>query len=106
MQRCAALIAEHPDLELLAPAPLNIVNFRWTEPGVSRERLDDINREILFRLQEDAIALPSSTTLPKGFAIRCANTNHRSTDADFDALIDAVARLGKELARGTGRGSG
>lgn len=97
MQRFAAKVEAHPELELLAPVPLNVVNFRWTKPGLSREQLDAVNKEILFRLQEDAVALPSQTTLPKGFAIRCANTNHRTKDDDFDALIDAVVRLGAEL---------
>jgi glutamate/tyrosine decarboxylase-like PLP-dependent enzyme len=97
MQRFAAKVEAHPELELLAPVPLNVVNFRWTKPGLSRERLDELNKEILFRLQEDAIALPSQTTLPKGFAIRCANTNHRTRDDDFDALMEAVVRLAREL---------
>jgi glutamate/tyrosine decarboxylase-like PLP-dependent enzyme len=99
MQRCAALIEAHPSLELLAPAPLNVVNFRWTRAGVSRETLDDVNREVLLRLQERAIALPSATTLPRGYAIRCANTNHRTTDDDIDALIAGTVTLGDEVWR-------
>jgi glutamate/tyrosine decarboxylase-like PLP-dependent enzyme len=97
MQRLAKLIDEHPALELLAPVPLNVVNFRWTRPGVPREVLDDVNREILMRLQERGIALPSATTLPRGYAIRCANTNHRTTDEDFDALVASTAALGDEI---------
>lgn len=98
MQRFAAKVEAHPELELLAPVPLNVVNFRWTKPNLSREQLDAINKEILFRVQEDAIALPSQTTLVNGFAIRCANTNHRTRDDDFDALMDAVVRIGNELS--------
>jgi hypothetical protein len=32
------------------------------------------------------------------FAIRVCITNHRSTRADFDALVEAVIALGRELA--------
>jgi len=99
MQRCAALVEAHPSLELLAPVPLNVVNLRWTRPGLSAEQLDAVNREILFRLQERAIALPSATTLPRGYAIRAANTNHRTTDADIDALVEGTAALGDEIWR-------
>jgi aromatic-L-amino-acid decarboxylase len=97
MQRFAAIVDAHPALELLAPAPLNVVNFRWTHSGVHGDALDDINREILLRLQESGIALPSATTLPRGYAIRCANTNHRTRDDDFDALVEATVALGEEI---------
>jgi len=97
VQRAAALVEAHPALELVAPAPLNVLNFRYAPAGLPATELDAVNREILLRVQERGIALPSGTTLPRGYAIRCANTNHRSTDADFDALLDAVVRLGEEL---------
>jgi glutamate/tyrosine decarboxylase-like PLP-dependent enzyme len=93
----AARVAAAPDLELLAPAPLNIVNFRYAPAGVATERLDALNREILLRLQERGIAVPSGTTIRGRYAIRVAITNHRSTDADFSALIDGVRAIGTEL---------
>ena len=96
-QRLAQLVREHPDLELLAPAPLNLVNFRYAPKGSAPDSLDSLNREILARLQEDGIAAPSGTVLGERFAIRVAVTNHRSVDADFDALVEAVARLGAEI---------
>ena len=97
MQRLARIVEAHPDLELLAPAPLNIVCLRWAPRGVPRDKLDAVNREILFLLQERGIALPSATTLPKGYAIRCANTNYRTRDDDFDALVNAVVSIGAEV---------
>ena len=93
----AARVVAAPDLELLAPAPLNIVNFRYAPAGVATERLDALNREILLRLQERGIAVPSGTTIRGRYAIRVAITNHRSTDADFAALIDGVRAIGAEL---------
>jgi hypothetical protein len=65
-----------------------------------------VNREILFRLQEQGIALPSATTLPRGYAIRCANTNHRTRDEDFDMLIGAVVAIGNEVWRERGAAEG
>ncbi|MFZ9899170.1 MAG: hypothetical protein ACO3F5_07000, partial [Gemmatimonadaceae bacterium] len=56
-----------------------------------------LNREILLRLQERGIAVPSGTTIRGRYAIRVAITNHRSTDADFSALIDGVRAIGTEL---------
>jgi aromatic-L-amino-acid decarboxylase len=97
MQRMAARVRAHPALELCAPAPLNIVNLRWVHAQATPNELDAVNREVLLRIQERGIALPSATTLPRGYAIRCANTNHRTTDDDLDALIDAVAGIGAEV---------
>jgi aromatic-L-amino-acid/L-tryptophan decarboxylase len=94
----AGLIEHHADLELLAPASLNIVCFRYAPPGVSSSDLDALNAEILLRLQEGGIAVPSSTSIQGKFAIRVAILNHRSRRADFDLLVAAVARLGNELS--------
>ncbi len=96
--RLAALVDAHAALERLAPVPLNIVNFRFTGPGLDDAALDALNREILIQLQERGIAAPSGTTIRGRFAIRVAISNHRSRDEDFDALVDAVAAIGAELA--------
>jgi glutamate/tyrosine decarboxylase-like PLP-dependent enzyme len=94
----AARIDAEPELELLAPVPLNIVCFRYAPAGVPDERLNALNEEILMRLQEDGIAVPSGTTLHGRFAIRVANVNHRSRREDFDLLADSVLRIGRELS--------
>jgi glutamate/tyrosine decarboxylase-like PLP-dependent enzyme len=94
----AGLIETEPELELLAPVPLNVVCFRYTQAGQSDEALNALNRELLLRLQEAGIAVPSSTVLHGRFAIRCAITNHRTQREDLEMLVEAVVRLGQELA--------
>ena len=87
----ACVLAE-PRLELLAPVNLNIVCFRY--------RADDaVNREIVSDIQESGIAAPSSTTLNGKFAIRAAIVNHRTEQADIDALVAAVLEFGGERCR-------
>jgi glutamate/tyrosine decarboxylase-like PLP-dependent enzyme len=82
----ARVLAE-PRLELLAPVNLNIVCFRY--------RADDaVNREIVADVQESGVAAPSSTTLDGKFAIRAAIVNHRTEEADIDALVAAVLACG------------
>jgi aromatic-L-amino-acid decarboxylase len=85
-------------LELLAPAPLNVVCFRYVAPGLDAEALDALNEELLIRIQERGIAVPSSTVLGGRFALRVAITNHRSRVEDFDLFLDAVLAVGAELA--------
>jgi len=84
-------------LELLAPAPLNVVCFRYVAPGLDAAALDAVNEEILLRVQERGIAVPSSTVLGGRFALRVAITNHRSRLEDFDLFVDAVLSIGAEL---------
>jgi glutamate/tyrosine decarboxylase-like PLP-dependent enzyme len=90
-------VAAEPRLELMAPVPLNIVCFRYAAPGLDGAALDAVNQEILLRVQERGIAVPSSTVLSGRFAIRVAITNHRSRREDFDLLVDAVLAAGAEL---------
>jgi aromatic-L-amino-acid decarboxylase len=99
----ASLVHRHVELELLAPVPLNIVCLRYagkrgSGEGGRGETLDALNQELLIRLQERGIAVPSGTVLDGKFAIRVAITNHRSRREDFDLLVDAVAQLGRELS--------
>jgi aromatic-L-amino-acid decarboxylase len=90
-------IAAEPRLELLAPVPLNVVCFRFVAPGMDGAALDSVNQEILIRVQERGIAVPSSTVLGGRFALRVAITNHRSRREDFDLFVDAVLAAGAEL---------
>jgi len=90
-------VEQDPELDLLAPVPLNVVCFRYTRAGLADEALNAINREILIRLQEEGVAVPSGTTLAGRYAIRVANVNHRSRREDFAALADAVVRIGREV---------
>jgi len=96
-QYLAKLIRENGELELLADVPLNIVCYRWNPGGMEEEELNACNKEILMRLHEEAIALPTYTVLHGRYAIRVAITNHRSKLEDFEALADASARIGREL---------
>ena len=90
-------VEAEPELELLAPVPLNVVNFRYRAKGLDEEASNALNARILVALQERGIAAPSSTVLRGRFAIRVAITNHRSRREDFDALVAATIALGREF---------
>ncbi len=92
-------VAGEAELELLAPVPLNVVNFRYRKAGLDEAALNALNARILIALQERGIAAPSSTVLKGRFAIRVAITNYRSRRADFDALVDGVLALAREFTR-------
>lgn len=102
--RLASLVSSASDLELLAPVPLNLVVFRYAPRDANGNTLDDealdaLNMEILLRLHERGIAVPSSTRVHGKFAIRVAITNHRTRFSDIDLLVKSVREIGGEVGR-------
>jgi glutamate/tyrosine decarboxylase-like PLP-dependent enzyme len=87
-------VLAEPLLELLAPAELNIVCFRYRAADP-----DAVNAEIIADIHESGIAVPSATTVDGHLAIRAAIVNHRTDTGDIDALVDAVIRMGQARAR-------
>jgi glutamate/tyrosine decarboxylase-like PLP-dependent enzyme len=99
VQHLVRRVVEHPKLELLAPAPLNIACFRFRDDAIDDAELDMLNQELLLRLQERGIAVPSSTIINGRFAIRVAHVNHRTTWGDMDLVAESVVAIGEELVR-------
>jgi aromatic-L-amino-acid/L-tryptophan decarboxylase len=96
--RVAARVRQEPELELTAPAPLNVVTFRYRGRGLPDSLLDALNAEVVMRIQESGVAVPSTTRLRGRTVIRLAIVNHRSTDEDFELLVAAVLETGRAVA--------
>jgi glutamate/tyrosine decarboxylase-like PLP-dependent enzyme len=82
-------VSADPQLELVAPAQLNIVCFRYRA-----HESDAINARIVADLHELGIAAPSTTIIDGQLTIRAAFVNHRTQCCDVDVLVDSVLRLG------------
>jgi aromatic-L-amino-acid decarboxylase len=93
----AALIEAQPELELLAPVPLNIVCYRYADKALDERQLNELNEELLAELQESGVAVPSNTILDGRYALRVAITNHRSRREDFDLLIEKTLEFARRL---------
>ena len=92
-----ALVEAMPNLEVAAPAPLNVACIRFKPANVSDDEADVLNREIVIQLHERGIAVPSGGVVGGRYVIRVANTNQRSRRADFGILVRAVHDIGVEL---------
>ncbi len=91
------LVEEAPQLELMAPTEMNVVSLRFVVPGKDDAYLDAFNEELLLRLQESGVALPSSTHLKGRYAIRSAITNHRTRREDVEIATREIIRIGEAL---------
>ncbi|MFL6163703.1 MAG: pyridoxal phosphate-dependent decarboxylase family protein [Jatrophihabitantaceae bacterium] len=96
----ADLVTASSELELLAPVSTSVVCFRYRgESAAPESELNALNQELLDRLQESGVAVPSHTMIDGRYAIRVANTNHRSRRSDFETLVTEVELLGRELSK-------
>jgi aromatic-L-amino-acid/L-tryptophan decarboxylase len=93
-RRLAARVQAEPELELAAPVALNVVCLRYRCRDAER-----VNREIVLALHDEGRVAPSATTLDGRYAIRAALVNHRTDDADIEALVASVLRLGRRLSQ-------
>jgi aromatic-L-amino-acid decarboxylase len=71
-QELAATIAADPRFELCAPVPLSLVCFR-------RRGTDELNRELLEKVNASGEVFPSHTALHGRFVLRLAIGNHFTT---------------------------
>lgn len=87
-------VRAHPDLELMAPVPLNICCFRYRPTGTSDADANRANMELLMSLHESGVAVLSSTEIAGRFTLRASFTNHRTRRGDIDHLVEATVALG------------
>lgn len=95
-QRLASAIRNHPELELLAPVELSAVCFRYKGAAQSGEDLNHLNTEILRRIVRRGRVYLSNASLHGEFCLRACIVNHRTTDADVDAIIPEVLAAAKQ----------
>jgi len=92
-------IKKHSSLELLAPVTMNIVCYRYNPGTLDDDQLNILNKELLMRMHEQGVATPSSTLLQGRYAIRVANTNHRTRRFHLDEMLAGTIEIGDKLMK-------
>ena len=94
----------YPELEALTQS-LSITTFRYVPAELDSSRkevvqyLDDLNRQLLTRLQNSGEAYLSNAVIDGKFALRVCIVNFRTTLTDIEALLPLVLRIGRNLDR-------
>jgi len=91
-------VEAHPLLELFAPVDLNIVCFRHVASDEDASKA--LNTEIMLRIQERGLAVPSDTTVQGKHGLRCAFNNHRTQRHDIDGFLKDVLEIAQEVGLG------
>jgi glutamate/tyrosine decarboxylase-like PLP-dependent enzyme len=96
----AEAVEAGPDLELLAPASLSIVCFRFRPAGWPGDQggLDDLNEAIAVRVNAEGKVYVTPTTLGGRRALRACIIHYATTEADVDLLVRRVREAGFALA--------
>ena len=81
--KLAEMIDAEPSLERLAAVASSVVVFAHVDG-------DAVTEEIVLRLQESGVAVPSITTVKGRRAVRVNITNHRTRDEDLQVLVEGV----------------
>ena len=93
-------IAENPELEALTQG-LSVATFRYVPSDLDRgdcdvaNYLNDLNRELLTRLQQGGEAYLSNAVIGGKYALRACIVNFRTGLQDVERLLPLVVRLGK-----------
>ncbi len=94
----AKLVAETPELELLAPVELSAVCFRYRGgPTASEAELNTLNAAVLKRVISRGRVYCSNATLKGKFALRACVVNHRTTRADVETVVAEVLAAAREV---------
>lgn len=98
--RCArhlhALVDAAPDFEPMQPAPeLYIYAFRYNPGGMSDAALDAVNAHIAEELKRRGVALVMTTRIHGRVTQRLSIANHRTTEADIEAVLAAMREAGQ-----------
>jgi aromatic-L-amino-acid/L-tryptophan decarboxylase len=90
-----ALLREGGGWEVVTPAVLGIVTFRFAPEGLARERVDELQPLLASDLTADGFAFLSQTTLSGRPVLRLCTINPRTTVEDLRATLQRLAELGK-----------
>ncbi len=83
--------------QILSPATLGIVAFRFAPRGVAEDELNGLNKRLVSAIRVDGFAFASSTVLRGQTALRLCTINPRTTEADIRVTLARWAQLGYGL---------
>jgi aromatic-L-amino-acid decarboxylase len=95
-----AALRDLPDWEVVTPAQMGVVTFRCVPAGLSPEKLDWLNRELIDEMIADGFAMISSTVLRGQTVLRVCTINPRTTEADVRETVKRLDGVSKRLLQG------
>lgn len=98
-EKAEALLRDAGVWEIVTPARLGIVTFRYAAPDASAGESLGVTLRLVEAAQEDGYALVSSTTLRGAPVIRLCAINPRTTQHDLEGSISRLSGLADQIRR-------
>lgn len=90
-----SVLHESAAWEIVSPAQIGIVVFRYVAGDVAEEDLDEVNRRLAHRAAEDGRCVATTTVLNGRTVLRMCTINPRTTDEDIRCSIETLAEYGE-----------
>ncbi len=95
-ERAEDMIQEQPDWEIVTPAQLAVVNFRYAPKGFSVQQCDDLNARISHKMVEDGFACVLTTNLKGRTVLRICSIHPETTEDDMRNTVELLDRYAHE----------
>ncbi|MHA2298583.1 MAG: pyridoxal phosphate-dependent decarboxylase family protein [Candidatus Hodarchaeales archaeon] len=96
-EKAEEMIKGFSNWEVVTPAQMAIVTFRYTPEDHSPEELNKMNRQLVDRMIADGYAMISTTELRGQTVLRLCMINPRTTETDIQETIKKLDKFGEEL---------
>ena len=94
------LLMKNAAWEIITPAQLGILTFRYTAPGKTASELDQLNSDMAQEMIESGYAMLSPTIMSGRTVLRMCAINPRTTSEDISGTIYRLEAIGAALCEG------
>lgn len=91
------LVRNQAHWEVVTPAQMGIINFRYVHPSLNEDELNALNKRIIECLVQDGFAMISSTVLRGKSVIRMCTINPRTTREDLEQTVRRLEEMASRV---------
>jgi len=91
------LLRERPGWEVVTPAQMGILTYRYAPDDLSSDAADALTRRLPRALRDEGTAMVTKTTLDGRPVLRLCPINPRTTAEDVEQTVGALDRLARRL---------
>lgn len=93
-----SLIQKSDDFELMAPAPLSIVCFRYKPVSLDELKAEEFNQKLAHAIEQDGRIFLTATKIDGKTALRTCFINPRTTNKDVEWIPEVIRDVAKGIA--------
>jgi glutamate/tyrosine decarboxylase-like PLP-dependent enzyme len=88
------LLEAHGCFDIVTPAELGVVTFRYRPPDTGEHELDRLTRALFDGIVADGHAMLTTTVIERQTVLRLCTINPRTSEEDIRSTVEMIARVG------------